>query len=328
MKYRWWKTQPLEPCPSNSMWTECRRPSPPDNRLLPRRRQLRRRRRRGNPTGKSLASRHSTISRTTTFEMTHRSPANLVQAARNRAAEAVKGVVERWKQGEKASKPHFTSRFASYDARTVTVNDDHCTLATIEGRVTAEFVLPDEQRDTPHSAYLFNDDYDLKGPHSITTKLRTVSTSTCGQSPPWRTMTPNKAMPSTFPSLVSTSASQTSQPPQPDASGAAPNSTTGIEEYEKRRSDLNKLGLDGHTRTFSESVASRLGGSNKCFTRSRTSWLRKLSKTTVRISCSSNSTASANAYLTRRRFTSGRSTDSTSTSRTKAESEGLCGETD
>jgi len=21
MKYRWWKTQPLEPCPSNSMWT-------------------------------------------------------------------------------------------------------------------------------------------------------------------------------------------------------------------------------------------------------------------------------------------------------------------
>jgi len=90
-------------------------------------------------------------------------PANLVQAARNRAAEAVKGVVERWKDGKKASRPHFTSRFASYDARTVTVNDDHCTLATIDGRVTAEFVLPDGQRDTPHSAYLFNDDYDVKG---------------------------------------------------------------------------------------------------------------------------------------------------------------------
>ena len=90
-------------------------------------------------------------------------PANLVQAARNRAAEAVKGVVERWKEGKKASKPHFTSRFASYDARTVTVNDDHATLATIDGRVTVGFVLPDEQRDTPHSAYLFNDDYDVKG---------------------------------------------------------------------------------------------------------------------------------------------------------------------
>ena len=90
-------------------------------------------------------------------------PANLVQAARNRAAEAVKGAVERWKDGKKASKPHFTSRFASYDVRTVTINDDHCTLATIDGRVTAEFVLPDEQRDTPHAAYLFNDDYDVKG---------------------------------------------------------------------------------------------------------------------------------------------------------------------
>src|SRR6056297_3656585 len=90
-------------------------------------------------------------------------PANLEQAARNRAAEAVKGCVERWKEGNKASKPHFTSRFASYDARTVTVNDDHCTLATIDGRVTAEFVLPDDQRDTPHSACLFNDDYDVKG---------------------------------------------------------------------------------------------------------------------------------------------------------------------
>jgi len=90
-------------------------------------------------------------------------PANLVQAARNRAAEAVKGVVERWKDGKKASKPHFTSRFASYDSRTVTVNDDHATLATIDERVTAKFVLPDAQRETPHSAYLFNDDYDVKG---------------------------------------------------------------------------------------------------------------------------------------------------------------------
>ncbi|WP_207592614.1 RNA-guided endonuclease TnpB family protein [Halomontanus rarus] len=90
-------------------------------------------------------------------------PANLVQSARNRAAEAVKGCVERWRGGKKASKPHFTSRFVSYDARTVTVNDDHATLATIDGRVIAEFVLPDESRDTPHAAYLFNDDYEVKG---------------------------------------------------------------------------------------------------------------------------------------------------------------------
>jgi len=165
MKYRWWKTQPLEPCPSNSMWTGCRRPSPPDNRLLPRRRQLRRRRSVGT-TGKNSFSRHSTISRTTTFEMTHRSrPTSRASCTKpsRRSRQRCRRTLE---TKEKASKPHFTSRFASYDARTVTVNDDHCTLATIEGRVTAEFVLPDEQRDTPHSAYLFNDDYDLKGSHT------------------------------------------------------------------------------------------------------------------------------------------------------------------
>ena len=61
-------------------------------------------------------------------------PANLVQAARNRAAEAVNGCVERWKEGKNASKPHVTSRFASYDARTVTVNDDHATLGVLVQR--------------------------------------------------------------------------------------------------------------------------------------------------------------------------------------------------
>jgi len=36
---------------------------------------------------------------------------------------------------------HTSSRFASYDAYTVTVNDDHATLATIDGRVTADFII-------------------------------------------------------------------------------------------------------------------------------------------------------------------------------------------
>jgi len=100
-------------------------------------------------------------------------------------------------------------------------------------------------------------------------------------------------------------------------------------EYEKRRSDLQQTGTRwAIMRTFSESVASRLGGSNKCFTRSRTSWLRKLSKTTVRISCSSNSTASANAYLTRRRFTKWAFHRLYEYVTYKAESEGFNGETD
>jgi hypothetical protein len=57
----------------------------------------------------------------------------LVQAARNKAAEACKSVVERWKQGKKASKPSMISPHVVYDHRTATFHDDYVSLTTIEG---------------------------------------------------------------------------------------------------------------------------------------------------------------------------------------------------
>ncbi|SDX92317.1 RNA-guided endonuclease InsQ/TnpB family protein [Halobellus clavatus] len=89
--------------------------------------------------------------------------ANLVQNARNKAADAVQGVLARWKQGEYASKPHFSNPTVVYDKRCATFHDDHVSLATIDGRLDVEYVLPDEDRDTPHSRYLDNDDYELTG---------------------------------------------------------------------------------------------------------------------------------------------------------------------
>ena len=89
--------------------------------------------------------------------------ANLVQNARNKAAEAVKGVVARWKQGDYAGKPHFSTPTLVYDKRCATFNDDHATLSTVEGRITAEYVLPDESHETPHSEYLSNDNYEVTG---------------------------------------------------------------------------------------------------------------------------------------------------------------------
>jgi hypothetical protein len=91
----------------------------------------------------------------------------LVQAARNKAAEACKSVVARWKQDKKASKPEFTSPHVVYDHRTATFHDDYASLATTEGRVEADYVLPDEANDTPHSEYLFSDEYEITGaePH-------------------------------------------------------------------------------------------------------------------------------------------------------------------
>jgi len=88
---------------------------------------------------------------------------NHVQAARNKAAEACKSVVEKWKQGKKASMPHFTSPHLVYDHRTATFHDNYVSLATVDGRIEADYVLPDEERDTPHAEYFFSDDYETTG---------------------------------------------------------------------------------------------------------------------------------------------------------------------
>ncbi len=88
--------------------------------------------------------------------------ANLVQSARNKAAEAIRGVVARWKNGKKASQPHFTTPSVRYDKRSATFHDDYVSLSTVNGRVEAEYVLPPEG-ENPHTKYLRNDDYEVTG---------------------------------------------------------------------------------------------------------------------------------------------------------------------
>ncbi|PSQ52316.1 transposase, partial [Halobacteriales archaeon SW_8_65_20] len=89
--------------------------------------------------------------------------ANLVQNARNKAADAVQSVVARWKQGEYAGKPHFSTPTIVYDKRCATFHDEYVSLATVDGRIEVEYVLPASDRDTPHSRYLDNDDYEVTG---------------------------------------------------------------------------------------------------------------------------------------------------------------------
>jgi len=88
---------------------------------------------------------------------------NHVQAARNKAAEACKSVVKKWKQGKKASMPHFTSPHLVYDHRTATFHDEYVSLATVDGRIETGYVLPDEERATPHAKYFFSDEYETTG---------------------------------------------------------------------------------------------------------------------------------------------------------------------
>ena len=87
----------------------------------------------------------------------------LVQAARNKAAEACKSVVARWKNGKKASKPRMTSPHVVYDHRTATFHDEYVSLATVDGRIEADYVLPNGDSDTPHAEYLFSDEYETTG---------------------------------------------------------------------------------------------------------------------------------------------------------------------
>ena len=87
--------------------------------------------------------------------------AQLVQAAIRRAVEAVKGVVERWKKGQRVSRPTFTAETMDYDKRSATFYRNKASLATVEGRVECSFVLPADSP-TPYEEYVLSADYEFR----------------------------------------------------------------------------------------------------------------------------------------------------------------------
>ena len=101
---------------------------------------------------------------------------NHVQSARNRAVDALKSVLTTWKQSAYASLPTFTTPFCEYNKRNATFYDDHATLSTVGGRVTVEYVFPDETRDTLHSQYFLKCDSD--GGYSLARGLRCATMRT------------------------------------------------------------------------------------------------------------------------------------------------------
>ncbi|RLM83558.1 transposase [Halobellus sp. Atlit-38R] len=87
--------------------------------------------------------------------------AQLVQAAIKRAVEAVKGVVERWKKGQRVSQPTFTAETMDYDARSATFYRNKVSLATVEGRIDPSFILPADSP-TPYERYVLSEDYEFR----------------------------------------------------------------------------------------------------------------------------------------------------------------------
>ncbi|MCD2204966.1 RNA-guided endonuclease InsQ/TnpB family protein [Halobacterium sp. KA-6] len=87
--------------------------------------------------------------------------ANHVQAARSLAAEALDSCKELYfEEDQPISKPTFRGSVIVYDSRTITFNDDHCTLSTIDGRVTAEYVFPKDTSNTPFETYWNSDEWE------------------------------------------------------------------------------------------------------------------------------------------------------------------------
>jgi len=86
---------------------------------------------------------------------------DLCIAAVNHAADALRGVVERMKEGEKVSKPVFTSNTTVYNTSAISYFDGYCTLAAYgSGRVKAEYVYPD---DSIQTEYMESDEWDKQG---------------------------------------------------------------------------------------------------------------------------------------------------------------------
>lgn len=92
-------------------------------------------------------------------EATDELNADLVCAARNRAADALQSCAAKRRDGENPSKPQFTSDSIVYNLNAITYNDSYATLATVDGRVEAQYVLPDE--DVPPKSY-FADEWEKR----------------------------------------------------------------------------------------------------------------------------------------------------------------------
>ena len=92
----------------------------------------------------------------------HNLTANLVQQAIFQAVEAVKSGVKRLEKNENTSQPEFTADTARYDKRAATFHDDHVSLSTVDGRIEADYVLPEDETDTPFETYLDGDEWEFR----------------------------------------------------------------------------------------------------------------------------------------------------------------------
>ncbi|WP_255171404.1 RNA-guided endonuclease InsQ/TnpB family protein [Natrononativus amylolyticus] len=85
-----------------------------------------------------------------------------VQSARNLAANALSNCKDLLEDGKNTSKPEFKGTVVTYNSNTITYNDDHCTLSTVDGRIHAEYVFPHDDEGTPFEEYWNEDKWEKR----------------------------------------------------------------------------------------------------------------------------------------------------------------------
>ena len=86
---------------------------------------------------------------------------DLCVGALNQATDALSTCVKKMKEGERTSKPVFTSNTTVYTTSAITYFDGYCSLAAYgNGRVHAEYVYPDE---SPQAKYMESDEWNKQG---------------------------------------------------------------------------------------------------------------------------------------------------------------------
>ena len=89
--------------------------------------------------------------------------ANLVQKAIKNVTDALSSLQTNWERGERISKPSWNvdeDYTLTYDKRAATFNEDHVSLATVDGRVELEYILPENPEGTPYDKYADNEDWE------------------------------------------------------------------------------------------------------------------------------------------------------------------------
>lgn len=87
---------------------------------------------------------------------------NLVQKAIKDAVDAISSCKTHWEQGDRISKPEFDpipsedGYARTYDKRAATYHRHKVSLATVDGRIEARYVLPEELDGTPYQRYVLD----------------------------------------------------------------------------------------------------------------------------------------------------------------------------